>query len=297
MTHTPSTPSLLAIATSAALVELSPADQQLRALLTAGGQASEVCVWNDPQVDWRRFDAVLIRSIWDYFQHYSAYLAWLDHLRTLGVRTLNPERVLRWNSDKRYLRELAAAGVAIAPTTWLPGAHLAEHLAVQAFDSEWVIKPAVSGGAWHTVRGRVGTTKLAQAVAALPADLEFLVQPYLPEIAALGEWSLLYFGGAYSHAVLKTPAAGDYRVQSQYGGHTQALQPPAQLLAAAQHALAATDQLIGEPLTYARVDGVMVNEAFVLMELELIEPYLFTEHSATAPQMLADAVRAAVQAG
>src|SRR5690606_2863727 len=123
-----------------------------------------------------------------------------------------------------------------------------------------------------------------------------LVQPYLPEIAALGEWSLLYFGGTFSHAVLKTPAAGDYRVQTQYGGLTQALQPPAQLLSAAQQALTITDQLIGEALTYARVDGVMVDDAFVLMELELIEPYLFTERSADASQLLADAVLTAVRA-
>lgn len=287
----------LAIATCAALPQLNDSDRQLRAALEAAGVSTEICVWNDPQVDFGRFDAMLIRSIWDYFQHHGDYLAWLDRLQALGVRTVNADPVLRWNSDKRYLRELEAVGVRIVPTVFLLGEQLHAHLQQQPVGSEWVVKPAISGGAWHTVRGQVGDLAFVRQLDALPAQLEFLLQAYLPEIATAGEWSLLYFGGQFSHAVLKTPAAGDWRVQVQYGGQTQAAQAPAHVLAAAQQVLDASVGLLGMSPTYARVDGVEIDGAFVLMELELIEPYLFTEHHPQANARLVAAVLAALSAG
>lgn len=284
-----------AIATYHALPTLHADDAALLVALRGQDLNPQIFVWNDPKIDWRDVDVVLIRSIWDYFERYAEFLSWLDQLQSLGVRTINPIEVLRWNSDKRYLRDLADADVAIVPTEWVAGAQLMATMAAQQ-PGDWVVKPTVSGGAWHAVRGRSGTPEFADALANLPVDMQFMVQPYLPEVATAGEWSLLFFGGQYSHAVLKTPVAGDYRVQEQYGGQTRTQTPPAFVLAAAQKVLSAARHCVDEsPISYARVDGVVVGDAFWLMELELIEPSLFLADHPEASARCADVVSAAVR--
>jgi glutathione synthase/RimK-type ligase-like ATP-grasp enzyme len=243
-------------------------------------------VWNDPAVDWASFDAVLIRTIWDYYKHHADFIAWLDRLDRLGVATFNDSRVLRWNSDKRYLLELAAHAVATIPTRLAAAGELPQVLASMP-GQQVVIKPSISGGAWHTLRGRVGDAAFADEVARLPCGIDFLVQPFVPEIVSAGEWSLLYFGGEFSHAVIKRPAAGDYRVQSEYGGSVEAVQPDVATLAAAAAALAAVDTRGHGELAYARVDGVVSAGRFLIMELELIEPFLFLAGQAHAAERLA----------
>jgi glutathione synthase/RimK-type ligase-like ATP-grasp enzyme len=224
-------------------------------------------------VDWSSFDAVLVRTVWDYFQHYAAFLAWLDKLDQLGVSTINDTRLIRWNSEKRYLLDIEQQGVPIIPTRVAPAGRLQEMLP-SATEGELVIKPSVSGGAWHTVRGTPGNPAFQQAIAALPDDLDFLVQPFVPEIATQGEWSLLYFAGAYSHAVIKLPASGDYRVQEEHGGTATLAIPDAAIVQAADKALAAVAALGHHEQAYARVDGVVMNGQFRIMELELVEPML-----------------------
>ncbi len=150
-----------------------------------------------------------------------------------------------------------------------------------------VIKPTVSGAAFNTVRGVAGSAELDQAMTDLPDDV-YLVQPFLPEIQTDGEWSLLFFGGEFSHAVVKRPAAGDYRVQQMFGGESTLEEPTAAILESAENALSAARS---QP-TYARVDGVVVNGRFLLMELELIEPYLFIPEHPPAADHLAKAVAA-----
>jgi hypothetical protein len=264
----------LAVATCAQFPDIYPDDVPLVSELERLGAQPVMCVWNDPSVDWRAFDAVLIRTVWDYFRHYAAFISWLDTLDRLGVPTIHGTRLIRWNADKRYLLDLEREGIAIIPTHFAPAGHLSDIMQT-ATDNELVIKPCVSGGAWHTVRGTRGTPAFEQALAALPTNLDFLVQPFVPEIATHGEWSLLYFGGRYSHAVLKRPAVGDYRVQQEHGGATMLATPDAGILQAADKALIATTKLGHQALDYARVDGVMVNGQFRIMELELIEPQLF----------------------
>lgn len=284
-------PLRLAIATYAAQPALHDDDRLLLPALEAEGVDAVPCVWSAPDVDWSRFDAVLLRSTWDYFERYAEFCRWLD---ALPVPTINPRSLVRWNSDKRYLADLEARGVATVPTRYCRGDALETVFAGQA-GRELVIKPRVSGGAWHTVRGVVGEPAFVAATAALPRDFEFMVQPFLPEIASAGEWSLLYFGGAFSHAVLKRPATGDYRVQSQFGGSAEALEPPRELLDAAQRALDATATCGFGPIDYARVDGVVVDGHFLLMELELIEPYLHLGVHAPAAARLADVLRARLE--
>ena len=276
----------IAFATSADYPSIQPDDAHLAATLEHLGIKPVSCIWNDPAVEWSGFDAVLIRTIWDYFKYHSAFIAWLDRLDRLGISTFNDSRVLRWNSDKRYLLDLARHGVAIIPTRLAGAGKLSEVLAsIPA--QEVVIKPTISGGAWQTLRGCVGNADFTRALSGLPAALDFLVQPFVPEIVSAGEWSLLYFGGSFSHAVIKRPASGDYRVQSEYGGSLESIEPAAATLAAAENALAAVTAMGYRDLAYARVDGVICAGHFLIMELELIEPFLFLTEQPQAAERLA----------
>lgn len=271
----------LALATAAICPELNPDDLGLATALERLGLQPSAHAWNDPEVDWSRFDAVLIRTTWDYFEHYAGFLHWLDRLDRLGIPTINGSHLLRWNSDKRYLLELAERGVAVIPTRLAHALELPAVLAAMPAGQQVVVKPTISGGARHTLRGSIGDAAFAQAVATLPADGDYLVQPFVPEIVSEGEWSLLYFAGSFSHAVIKRPAAGDYRVQGEYGGSAEPATPDAATLAAAERALAAVTDIGHADQAYVRVDGVVSEGRFLIMELELIEPFL---HLAAHPQ-------------
>jgi len=278
----------LALATCADLPSIQPDDAHLVTSLERLGVHPVVCVWNDPAVDWATFDAVLIRTIWDYFKHHAAFLEWLDRLDRLGVPTINDSALLRWNSDKRYLLELARHDVAIIPTRLARAAALPDVLATMPAQ-QVVIKPSISGGAWHTVRGTVGDAAFDAAVARLPRELDYLVQPFVPEIVSAGEWSLLYFAGEFSHAVIKRPAAGDYRVQGEHGGSAETARPDDAILAAAGQALAAVAAIGHGDHAYVRVDGVVSQARFLIMELELIEPFLhLAAHPAAAERLARD---------
>lgn len=278
-----SRPIRLAIATCAAIPGFHADDLPLVRALADLGIESTPCVWSDPAVDWSAFRAVLIRTPWDYFQRYAEFLAWLDRL---PIPTINEKALLRWNSDKRYLLELQALGVPTIPSERVSGAELARILATPG--RERVIKPTVSGGAWHTVRGRVGDPGFDAAVRSLPAEFEYLVQDFVPEVVTDGEWSLLYFDGEFSHAVLKRPASGDFRVQAQFGGSEVRLDPGPDLLAAGAELLRATAACGHADHAYARVDGVVVDGRFWLMELEMIEPHLFLAHRPEAALRFAE---------
>jgi glutathione synthase/RimK-type ligase-like ATP-grasp enzyme len=274
----------IALATSAELAELHPDDRPLLDALRAVGLDPVVEVWTDPSVDWSAYDAVLLRTVWDYFLRYDEFTEWLAQLGKADVPLLNDADQVRWNSDKQYLLELRERGVSIVPSQVAAGACLREVLTGLS-GQQIVVKPTVSGNALHTIRGLAGSPEFEQALAELP-DLVYLVQPFVPEIQSDGEWSLLFFDGEFSHAVVKRPADGDYRVQEFYGGRTDLTEPPAAVLDSARAALEAS----GPTPVYARVDGVVVNDRFLLMEIELIEPYLFFPQSPAALQKLATAV-------
>lgn len=282
----------LAIATAALPEGVHEDDRRLQAALQARGVDASVCVWSDPANDWSRFDAVIIRSTWDYFRRYPAFLAWLDHLDDRGVRVINDSSVVRWNADKHYLQSLSRLGIPVVPTEFAAAADVLA--VVEALgDREVVVKPAVSGSAWNTMRGRARDAAFRAEAARLPREATYLVQPFLPEIASAGEWSLVYFGERLHHAVLKTPAAGDYRVQSEHGGLIRVATPDIRLQAAGRKVLDAARTLGMGATTYARVDGVVVDDDFLLMELELIEPNLFLT-LADAVDPFADEVAAAL---
>jgi glutathione synthase/RimK-type ligase-like ATP-grasp enzyme len=264
----------IAIATSSEHPHGHEDDRSLFDALGPLGLHPQPVIWNDPAVAWERFDAVWVRTTWDYYLRYPEFLAWLQRLDAAGVVVCNRTAVLRWNADKRYLLELGNAGVSIVPSRLAP----ADELAASVRACPWpkvVVKPTVSAGAWHTVVADRDADGLDARLAGLPDNLEYLIQPCLDAVAADGEWSLLYFGGVLSHCVLKRTAPGDFRVQARHGGTAELAAPPAVALQAAEDLFTVLDRSGRRDLAVARVDGVVDDGRFLLMEVELIEPQLF----------------------
>jgi glutathione synthase/RimK-type ligase-like ATP-grasp enzyme len=209
---------------------------------------------------------VLPLPAWGYHFEHGRWLQACAAWERADLPVSNPARVLAWNSDKRYLSQLAGQGVPIPPTTFTEGLSQAvvERIFAESGARELIVKPAVSGGAWKTQRLRRG-----DAVEAAPGT-PMLVQAYLPTIETAGETSLLYFGGRFSHAVNKRPVPGEFRVQEEFGGLYDAVpEPESGARALAGQVFAA----VGDPLLYARIDMVPDAEGrWLLMEAELIEP-------------------------
>ena len=255
--------------------------------LRRGGIEVEARPWTDPG-DLAGFDAVLPLVAWGYHLHPPRWHGLLDRLERDGPTTLNPVRLLRWNSDKRYLTELGDAGVSVIPTRLvdaLDEAALAD--AREDFGETLIIKPPVSASA-------DGTHKLGPAdpVPAEALGKVMLVQPFLPSIADEGEVSVMLFGGEFSHSIVKRPKAGDFRVQPHLGGTEAKCDPPAGAIDLARAALAVAPA----KAAYARVDMVRGRDGrLAVIELELIEPALWLEHSPDAGASFAAAIRSAAQ--
>ncbi len=267
-------------------------DRLLADALSARGAIVQGVPWSDASAEWAAYDAVVVRSCWDYFLRVDEFHAWLDRLERDGARVMNDVRTLRWNADKTYLRDLVARGVPIIPTWWLPrgaATSLGELRHVTGW-SELVVTPTVSGGAHRTWRATPGAEVEGDSrLATMIDESAMMVQPLLSEIEREGEWSLLFFAGRYSHSVLKRPRSGDFRVQREHGGSVEPTTPSREMIVAAERVLAGLP-FGGEPPLYARVDGCVVDGELLLMELELLEPELFLRCAAEAPGRLADAV-------
>jgi glutathione synthase/RimK-type ligase-like ATP-grasp enzyme len=235
--------------------------------------------------------ALLMRSAWTSHLAPARFLAWLAAQEAGGARIVNAPALVRWNLRKTYLRELAAAGATLPPTVWLEAgarASLATVLADAGLDQA-VVKPVVSASAYRTIR--VGAGASAAVAAAhqvvldeILADGGAMVQGFVPEVERAGELSLIVIGGAFTHAVCKRPAPGDFRVQSDFGGSRASIDPPASLIALAEALVA---RLAPAPL-YARVDLVVTPAGPVLMELEAIDPELFLRRAPAAAERLAE---------
>lgn len=273
----------IAFATYEGMPNLAPDDRLALTELANAGLDVRPAIWNSPNVQWEDFSVVVIRSCWDYHLMPQEFEAWLTRLEDLDLPVWNPPDIVRWNMDKFYLKELQEKGIRVTPSVWLrrgEPAKLSELLREKGWQ-EAVLKPTVSASARQTLRLQQSeAASFEQEFADMLGSNHMLVQLFMEEVRTEGEWSLLFFGKQFSHAVLKKPAEGDFRVQQQFGGSEQAQHPPDHLIKQA-HAIL---DLIDAPLLYARVDGVESDGGFVLMELELIEPVFFFRHSPEAAQ-------------
>jgi hypothetical protein len=264
----------VALATCRAVPALSEDDQHLVAALRAQGAVSEAVVWDDPSVDWNAFDRVVIRSCWDYHVQARRFLDWVGRCEATGVALWNPPATIRGNVHKSYLERLARAGARVTPTRVLASGmavRLGDVLAAEGWRRA-VVKPAISASAFGTFAVEATTAAAHQReLDDLLVHGDVLVQPFVDEVVDQGEWSLIFFAGGYSHAVLKRARTGDFRIQTEFGGSALAAEPPARLLSDAEQLLLP----LSDPWLYARVDGVEAGGRLLLMELELIEPMLF----------------------
>ncbi|HEY8592661.1 MAG TPA: hypothetical protein VIL42_07335 [Sphingomicrobium sp.] len=242
------------------------------AALEAAGASVEPVPWTEA-ADLSGFDLVLPLVAWGYHLDYSRWLRFVEAAEQRCLPLLNPAPLLRWNGDKVYLAELGDKGVPTVPTLAVESccdADLEE--ARRRFGSaSLVIKPPISASATGTY--------LLSPHNDLPADSRgkpMIIQPLIEEIAQTGEFSLMLFDGEFSHAVVKRPKSGDFRVQPHLGGVTLPSPPPPGGVELAQKALACAPA----KATYARVDMVPDGQGgLMIMELELIEPALFLDHA------------------
>lgn len=250
------------------------------AFAARGMEVVDVC-WDDGKVDWAGFEAAIIGTTWDYWDRLDEFLAALDGIEA-KTRLFNPATLVRWNCRKTYLRELETRGAKLIPTLWIEACGETEARA--AFDTlgadTVVFKRQVGAGAKDQHKLNRG-----DAIPAMKHPM--MAQPFLPMIQKEGELSFIFIDGEFCHALIKRAQPGDYRIQSSYGGREEALHPSAEDLAAARAILGTLDA----PPLYGRVDMLRGEDGgLLLMELEVIEPYLYPKEGPELGERMAAAV-------
>jgi glutathione synthase/RimK-type ligase-like ATP-grasp enzyme len=279
----------VALVTWRGLPEGAESERLLLPHLVAAGAEPYIVDWRAANVNFSEFDLVVLRSCWDYHLRGAEFTEWLRRTAS-SVPVLNDVKTVLWNRNKFYLDELAAMEIGIVPTLFVNGSD-------PIASSEWqeirswkksVVKPAVSASAhktWLFDREAVpGEAELKSKMEAQP----FLIQQFIPEIETQGEISFIYIDGVYSHAVLKRPAPGDFRVQQEHGGSAELFIPPRGLLKQADEIAASVSQV--HKSLYCRLDAVAKDNRLLLMELELIEPELFLGLAESAAERFARAI-------
>lgn len=292
MTSDDAEPSLVLFATYAARPELTEDDQLFAHALERRGVRVRAAAWDDPAVAWSSATAVVIRSTWDYHLRQAEFLDWVDHVA--GSTTLhNDARIVRWNSHKRYLDELAKRQIRVIDTVFADaGSRLDVDLIARAHGwSDIVVKPAVSASAHETRRFVEEERDQAQAhLERLLRSRDVMVQPHLTALAERGELSLLYARGRFSHAVRRRSALVDAGAMAKSAA---AAASNAARRFAYRVLSAASDAAGIEPndLLYARVDLAETGaDSYQLLEVELVEPSLFLLHAPEAAEQFADAL-------
>jgi glutathione synthase/RimK-type ligase-like ATP-grasp enzyme len=291
-------PSIALITAAAALEldeDLAPLERSLREQATV-----RIVNWDDPDIDWSTFDLALLRSPWDYTQRLSEFLAWIERAAR-QTRLLNPADVVRWNTDKHYLRDLAHTNVATVPSEFIePGKNATAllHAFLEQPCDEFVVKPAIGAGSRDAQR--YGRDEVAQALLhaqrLLDAKRSVLLQPYLDRVDANGETALIYFDGEFSHAIRKGPLLrrGEGPTRALFAAeHITARKPSDLELDLARRTLAAIP--FQKPLLYARVDLIEGADGSPrVLELELTEPSLFFDHAEGAVERFVEAILARI---
>jgi len=280
------------------------------------GHEVEPVMWGVPTEELGKYDVLVVRSPWDYMENEktrNSFVSWIGELGNSNIRVENDPGLMHWNLDKTYLRDLSEAGVEIVPTTFLIEPNSLNTTVVDEYISNWgevVIKPCVSAAAKDTfkVKNISQLTNLEEKNGKIEGSLEefqngrsFMLQPFLSSIQSFGEWSLIFFGGEYSHAVRKIPPSGGWLVQDELGGSVKTETPPDEVIQAGNKVISkilaayngrTKSDLKKLPL-YARVDFVYgpENEIF-LGEVEMVEPELFfLDRKKTGPTTNTEAIK------
>lgn len=270
-------------------------DLSFAAMAALGWQVDTV-TWADPAIDWNDFNAVYICTPWDYPDHFEQFIGVLTRIEQSRAHLVNALSLVRWTLKKTYLRDLERRGAGIVPSLWcddFDAAEAARWFEVMKIDT-LVIKPVVGANAIdaYVLRDPLDA-RLVAHLARTFSNRPFFVQPFAHNIQSEGEYSLFFFGGQYSHAILKSPKPGDFRVQEEHGAEIRSIQAPVDLINTGQHALS----LVEPQPVYARCDFVRGNSGtYWLMELELIEPSLYLRMDDRAAERFAAAFDAHIRA-
>jgi glutathione synthase/RimK-type ligase-like ATP-grasp enzyme len=263
----------VALVTATAFADLDDDLPHLTAALRAEGHEPTVAAWDDGAVDWAAFDVAAIRSTWDYVERRHEFLAWVDRVEAV-TRLANPGRLVRWNTSKRYLRELGAAGVPVVPTAWPTDGE-----PIPPAWGEVVVKPAVSAGGRLTGRYDDHEEAAAFARTLVAQGHDVLVQPYVGTVDSHGEFGIFFFGGHASHAIRKGAILS--LGQEPVPDHRLAVGQTAVPVAVEESPVAFARSVLdavpgGAELLYARVDCVVADDGSPLvLEVEMVEPHLF----------------------
>ena len=261
----------------------------LATALTDAGHTADVRDWRDAAVDWGGARVTVLRSPWDYVDHLTEFLAWAE--RVSAVSDLwNPLELIRWNTHKAYLLDLAARGAPIVPTVVLLGGSAASLDGIcdaQGWNAV-VVKPAVASGGKGARRAELGDPDAQAHLDALLAQGDVLVQQFVSAVEEEGEWSVVLVDGRVAHALRKQPAPGDFRVQDEWGGRTELATPSASLAELATRVFA----VLPSPALYARIDIVAIAGGWHVMEVEATEPALWLDLAPGTTRLLVDAISA-----
>jgi hypothetical protein len=268
-------------------------DDQIAALRTGLGDRGEVIDldWRAPLPELTACDVALIGTAWDYTAAKEEFLARLEALEAAGVKVCNSSEVVRWNADKRYLKDLAARGAATIPTLWPESPGPGDiRAAFDLFGCDRVVtKRQVGSGA----EGQDDFTRGDPAIDGWAMDRPGMIQPFLSSIQGEGELSFIFVDGQFSHALTKQAVPGEYRIQSNFGGIVTAITPALSDLAAAEAIMALLP--FTHPPLYARIDMVRLESGeLAVIEAELIEPYLYPPQGPNFARLFAEAVLARI---
>lgn len=258
----------------------------LRAPFAENGMQLVDLDWADRSIDWSQYAAAIIGTTWDYWDHHDQFIATLKQIEQT-THLFNTAELVQWNSHKGYLRELAEKGARLIPTLWIDRIDDAAFASAfkQLGSDDLVFKRQVGAGA-------DGQFRLAPDDALPDMPHPMMVQPFLSKIQEEGEYSFIFIDGAFCHALLKTAKSGDYRIQSTYGGTETPIAPTEEDLGDARAVL----QTLKDTPLYARVDMLRGDDGrLLLMELELIEPYLYPLEGPQLGPMMAEAVQGRIR--
>ncbi|CAN5371604.1 hypothetical protein BH23ACT6_BH23ACT6_11770 [soil metagenome] len=282
---------LIALATAAEVAELDEEGQLLASALRERGAQVTPAVWDGADIDWAAYDLVVVRSTWDYAMRRPAYLAWAEQVATVS-RLLNAPDLLTWNTDKRYLHDLAHAGVPIVPSQFIDPGECVEH---DWLHTEHVVKPSVSAGSKDTLRLGAEENERSRAHLRdiLASGRTALVQPYLADVDTAGETAMLFCDAEFSHAMCKGAILerGAGLVEGLFAPEVITPRTPSDAeMALGRAAMAAIPG--DEPPLYARIDALPSPDGPVVLEIELTEPSMFFEYADGSAGRFADAILA-----
>lgn len=264
-------------------------DQLLQDALKERGVRSQRVEWSNPNADWSQYSHAVFRATWDYFIRWDEFSPWLDRVSQC-TKLINSSQLVRWNCDKHYLQELEKHSVPVVPT------HFVKRGEPSSLDAiiktipgdEFVIKPTISGAGRDTYRlTREQAADFNAQFQKLNREADFMIQPFVPSVLDQGEVTIILFDGVVSHAIKKTAASGEFRVQEDHGGSVHRHAPLADEIAVAEKAFS----VCNETPVYGRVDMVRSPDGNPwVMELELVEPELWLRFDDNAAGRYADAL-------